>query len=326
MTGSGVRCVGAWLAAAVIAAVPALAHAQQEAPRYRSWTAGPAGGSQDMVTQLRALVQEAERANAADPRFLTDLEALADAYDESAPVELLHDDFRDGDYTEGVAWTVTRGRWWVEPAVGLRSLVAAPAASPAPTTQQQPYRRPTGEDLAAAVLGNLLGQVTGPQQQQSQQTQQTTTQTGQAAGADATPAEIQVASAIPNAFSARFEITSRARAGEFRAGVYQRSLRDGWGYQIAYAPGAAQGLRLMAVSRGQATVIGTHDGVLNLEDGRLHVIDWSRSLAGETAVGVDGKELIRVTDARLRDPFEGLGIANLGGDFALRDVSVKRGR
>jgi hypothetical protein len=305
---------------ALACAGPALA--EDEPSRYQSWGAGAGGTTQDMVKALRELIDEAEQARAADPRFLTDLKALAEAFDESAPVELIHDDFRDGDYTDGVTWQVTRGRWWVESAVGLRSVVAAPAAAPAQTRPQEPERR-AGDDLAESILGGILEQMARPREGATGEPQ---TSPHEQAGADAVPAEIEVRRSLPNAFSVRLEITSRARYGELRAGPYQASTDYGWGYVLAYGPGSQSGLRLMRLSRGQHTVIGYHDGVIDLEDGRLHVIDWNRSLTGEMTVTLDGVVRIRATDASLRDPFDGFAIANTGGDYSVRDISIRRGR
>jgi len=73
-------------------------------------------------------------------------------------------------------------------------------------------------------------------------------------------------------------------------------------------------------------VIGSHNGAIDLEDGRLHVIDWDRSVAGAMTVSLDGKVLIKATDARLRDPFDGFAMINQGGDYAVRTVSVRRGQ
>lgn len=313
---------GTCLSLALVLTAPATA---QESPRYQEWGTG-GGSTQDMVDALRGLVDEAEQARAADPRFLGDLKALADAFDGTAPVQLISDDFRDGDYTNGTAWTVTGGRWWVENAVGLRSLVAAPAASPV-TSQPEPetQQRRAGDDLAEAILGNILDQVARPRDEPAETTQQQTTQATQN-GADTTPAEIQVESPIPNAFATRIEITSRARYGELRVSPYQVSSRDGWGYQLVYTPGGPQGLRLLRMSRGQFFVVAFHDGVIDLEDGRLHVIDWNRSVSGAMTVSLDGKALIQVTDTRLRDPFDGLAISNQGGDYAIRSISVSRGQ
>jgi len=163
----------------------------QESPRYQEWGAG-GGSTQDMVKALRELVDEAEGARAADPRFLGDLKALADAFDGSAPAQLIEDDFRDGDYTVGTVWTVTGGKWWVEEAVGLRSIVAAPAAGPVvsePTPTEPPPRR-ASDDLAEAILGNILKQVTRPKDSDTTSTNQPAPSQTTQSGGDTTPAEI----------------------------------------------------------------------------------------------------------------------------------------
>lgn len=300
----------------------------QETKRYESWNGGSSGSTQDMVKALRDLVKEAEEARAADPRFLDDLKALATAFDETAPLDLISDDFGDGDYTRGTEWAVTGGSWWVESAVGLRSVVAAPAASPTVANEPEPTPpRRSSDDLAESILGGILDQMAGRDSDRAREAEQTAEpQQQQSSGADTVPADIQVAIGIPNAFAMRMEITSRARTGEFRVAAYQVSPQDGWGYQLAYSPGAQSGLRLMRVARGQHSVVAYHDGRIDLEDGRLHVLDWNRSVSGEMTVSLDGTEMIRVTDARLRDPFDGVAFSNRGGDYAVRGITVNRGR
>ena len=73
-------------------------------------------------------------------------------------------------------------------------------------------------------------------------------------------------------------------------------------------------------------MVGFHEGRLDLEDGRLHVIEWTRRLDGAMTVTLDGKAMIQAADARLRDPFDGVAFLNLGGDYAVRAVTVKRAR
>ena len=317
---------GACLSLAILITGPVSA---QESTRYESWNGGAAGSTQDMVKALRDLVEEAEQARAADPRFLDDLNALANAFDETAALDLISDDFGDGDYTNGTEWTVTSGRWWVENAVGLRSVVAAPAASPVATPDREPEPpRRSSDDLADAILNDLLGQIAGRDdypQDQDQQTAEWQDQQ-QTFGADIASADIQVATDVANAFSLRMEITSRARYGEFRVAAYQVSPQDGWGYQLAYTPVGRSGLRLMRLARGEHSVIAYRDGSIDLEDGRLHVLDWNRSVTGVMTVSLDGTQLIEVTDTRLRDPFDGIAFSNRGGDYAVRNISVKRER
>ena len=314
----------------VLAAAGALA---QEAPHYEPWgeSAGGENSTAEMVTALRNLIQEAERSRAADPHFLGDLKALANFYDIPAPVsvpaDIVRDDFRDGNFDRGTVWRVTRGRWWVESDAGLRSVVAAAGAAPAaaaePTSEPPPR---AGDDFADAVIGNILNQVLRPDDGVIEPHDHPESVPAAQTSGDSLPADIQVEVAIPNAFHARIEISSRERFGELRAGVYQVSTQNGWGYALAYSPGAQAGLRLMRVARGQHTVIGYRDGPVNLEDGRLHVIEWERGFSGEMTVSLDGVQLLRVTDTRLHDPFTLFAFANQGGDYAIRDFAIRAAR
>ena len=286
--------------------------------RYEAWQPD-GGGAEEMVKALRALIDEAEHARAADPLFLKDLKALAKKYDVARPaaraVQLMRDDFRDGDYTRGVRWTVVSGKFWVEDAVGLRTLVAQTAAQPA-TTEQQPRQREG--DLASAIIGDFLSKTLGggdsqpardePQQQQAAPTE---------------PAEIRTALSIPNAFALRMEMTSRVGEGEFHVAAYQG--RDAlYGYRVIYAPGARTGLKLVRFSPRRDRVIGSYNRRLNLEDNRLHVLEIKRGADGRMVVAMDGAKLIEVTDTAFRDPFDGIAATNMAGDYAIRAIAISR--
>jgi hypothetical protein len=78
-----------------------------------------AGGGQGapapgLVDELRALIEEASRAGAADPLFLPDLRGLANRYDKPWPQRLVFDDFGDGDYARSPAWAVASGTFSVQ--------------------------------------------------------------------------------------------------------------------------------------------------------------------------------------------------------------------
>lgn len=310
----GVIRIFACCGAAALIATSAVADDQ----RYEAWQPD-GGGAEEMVKALRALIDEAEHSRAADPLFLKDLKALANKYatatPAATPVQLMRDDFRDGDYTRGVRWTVVSGKFWVEDAVGLRTLVTQTAAQPT-ATEQQPRQREG--DLASAIIGNLLSKTLGggdsqpardePQQQQAAPTE---------------PAEIRTALSIPNAFAMRMEMTSRVGEGEFHVAAYQG--RDAlYGYRVVYAPGARTGLKLVRFSPRRDVVIGSYNRRLNLEDNRLHVLEIKRGADGRMVVSMDGAKLIEATDTAFRDPFDGFSATNMAGDYAIRDIAISR--
>ena len=305
--------------------------------RYEQWGVSVQGTStQDMVNQLRDLIRAAEQARAADPRFLGDLNALADRYDGLAQTQVpapvpvpvartvLQDDFRDGNFDRGTVWRITRGRWWIDHNAGLRSYVADQRYAPQVTTQQDPAPAPERprDDLAEAIIGNILEEVLRPEDGGAQPQPQPAPQPPPQGQGDSLPAEILAEANIPNAFSLRLELSSRERYGEFRAGVYQVSTQNGWGYALAYTPGTQTPLRLMRVSRGQHTVISYLDDAIIFEDNTLHVIEWRRDTNGRMTVTVDGNRLLDVTDRRLRDPFTLVALGNQGGDYGIRSVSL----
>jgi len=298
---------------------PALA---QQTSRYQAWQPEQVGVTRDLVKELRALVEEAERARAADPRFLDDLKSLANRYEQAAnaattapgaaqpqppsAAAIMTDDFRDGDHVNGTLWTVQRGKFWVESAVGLRTVVKP---SWGPPESGASSSGSTGTKTATDLLGGIVDQYLRAGQKPATQ--------------NADTAEIRTAASIPNAFQSRIEITSREKAGELRFGAFQGNDAAN-GYQLSYVPGVRPGLRLFRISPRGDSVLAAHDATLDLEDGRLHVIELARSRVGEISVSVDGKRLIRVTDNSLRDPFNGLALINYGGDYALRSAAVAR--
>lgn len=298
------------LAAALLlaGAAPVLAQSTTETqPRYAPWDATQQN-AQNMLKELKALIDEAERSRAANPVFLQDLRDLAAKYEATlaasttpapAPaasfVRLLSDNFSDGNYTANPAWKVSAGQYRVESSgtyVGLRSTIAAPAATASANNG----------NLAAAILGAILQ----PQ--------------GAASGGDKY-ASIYTALKISNAFAVKLELTSKFTGGRLDFGPYQGASGN-YAYRVAYFPGVKPGLQLLRVSPQGATVVAAYNNSLWLEDKRRHVIDWKRDAAGAMTVAVDGKTLITATDATLKDPFDGFLMINSGGDYAISSVAI----
>ena len=139
----------------IVAALASAGPLAAQESRYGAW-ASDGDATRGLVGELRTLVDEAELARAADPRFLRDLRDLAGRYDiaarydQPAQVELLRDTFADGEFLRSPAWSVTSGSFRVEPGWGLLSDVQA--------TQAAPVNSGSKTDLAAALIAGLLSQ------------------------------------------------------------------------------------------------------------------------------------------------------------------------
>ena len=309
----------------IITAVPVLVVLALAAPawagqHYSSWSApGAAGASgaaeatgngqadrvRKLIDELNALVDEAEKARAADPIFLRDLRDLARRYDRPWRQLVLVDDFGDGDFTAGPAWTVSSGRYWVERDWGLRSTVTAASAAP----KEEPRGKTSGRDVAISILGNILNQAVGERGQ------------GGGAPASAEPdfAAIHSPAPISNAFAIEVEMSSWKGQGRLEFGPYQGAERA-TGYRLAYTPGGP--LELLRVSaRGAATIESSRQAV-TLEDKKTHLIAWTRSVDGAMKVTLDGKETLAAADRGLRHPFDGFMIVNRGGDYIVKRAAV----
>ncbi|CCQ72168.1 protein of unknown function [Magnetospira sp. QH-2] len=286
----------------------AAAPAFSQSSRYQSWqdpaaVTAPDTTVQDLVSQLRKLVDEAEKARAADPQFLRDLRALADGHDRPWSATQIDDSFADGDYTRGPAWTVTSGRYWIESGYGLRSSVLALAQ-----TDQPQQKKMSNEQKAFALLGAVLG---------------TKTQTQQAATATAAPASaaaIHLDSAISNAFSIRVELAAWKPDGRIEFGPGQSASGDG-GYRLAYGNGGRWEL-LRVGSRG-SSVVDVTPTPQSIEDNKVHVVEWTRGRDGVMTVTLDHKPLMKATDMGYRDAFDRLLITNHAGDFTFKRVTVQ---
>lgn len=283
------------------------ASAAAQSWRYESWDS-PDDRSQQLVEELRKLIEEAERVRAADPRFLWDLRTLARRYDRPWQVELLRDDFSDGDYGNGPVWTVRAGRFFVDRSLGLRSTVAV---SPTPAAPSQGTVKGGGQqDLASTILGAILEQSLG--QRREGRTR---------ASAPAARAEIVSGVRISNAFAIRIELTSWRGEGRLELGPYT-AQGVATGYRLVYLPGGQPGLQLVRIAPGSLAVIDVYRDSLPLEDRQFHVLSWTRDRAGEMTVTVDGNEVLRTTDRAIAAPFDGVTVTNLGGDFAVRSIRV----
>jgi len=302
------RALGAFgLALLITAAAPA--SAQQS--RYSQWSDPNAPSADDrlqgFIDRLNKLIDEGEKARAADPNFLRDLRDLAGGYDRPWRHQVLSDAFIDGDYTADPAWSVTSGKYWVERGWGLRS-----AVKPGATSNTAESRPASNQEKAAQLFGAILNQALGG----GQGSQGSTTQNAPAA------AIIHAPAAISNAFAMELDFSSWSAEGEFQVAVYQGQFKGSAspGYRLTYRPGGT--LQIDRVSSRGTSVVERATKAHPLEDKKIHRIQWQRYGDGRMSVSINGTEVLTTADRGFRDAFSGLALINTGGDYIIKTVAV----
>ena len=154
-----------------------------------------------VIERLRELIRKAEQRRAADRWLIDDLRSLVRRYDRPWGVEVLRDDFSDGNYTRSPAWTVATGRFSVDRRVGLQSSVRAGQKN-----QASKPRKDSG-DSTSALIGALLDQALKKKKRKTQELLD-----------DSGHAEIYVHAPIPNSFSIRMDFGLAPKTGQ--AGVW----------------------------------------------------------------------------------------------------------
>jgi hypothetical protein len=284
---------------------------QPSSPAQGQGIAGRSADLDRLLKELEALTKEAERARAADPRFLGDLKNLVRRYSWPWKSLVARDDFRDGDYARNPAWVVSSGAFSVS-AEGLVTKVAADTRPVEPERTAEP-RKQDSDDLARALLGGVLRELSRGREADDT--------SAPARAETVTEARIGLERRIPNQFALRVELQSRPSArGLLELGVGQGPA--GLGYRLVYEAGASPGLSLVRKgTRGDAVIEAVSQRTV-LEDGRSHVLLLTRDRTGGMTLAVDGKTRFRVTDRAFRAPFDRFIITNGGGDFIIRSVAI----
>lgn len=300
-----------------VAVLPALSGTAHAENRYNAWTppsAGTAAKTEGLLKELKALVDEAEKARAADGVFLRDLRDLMARYSGTGAavpkaMQLLFDDFSDGDITRNPTWTIQSGEFWVQQGYGLRSKMSETAAA-----QPEP-QKVSKEQLALSILGAVL-------QGRNKNTNDTAQATTTTDAEPAAPAVLSAGARVSNAFALTSSFSSWTETGSFAYGVAQGT--SGAGYRVVYSPkqtARAATLQLVRLtSRGESTL--DNASITALEDQKNHSLEWMRDKYGQMQVNLDGKKILSSRDTSFRDPFDAVTLHNSGADVIVQKIEV----
>ncbi len=260
--------------------------------------------TQELIDELRGLIDAAERSRAADRRFLRDLRAALSRFDYPWRVRLITEDFRDGDYTDNPAWIVESGEFFMARRGGLHSEAVVPSLS----RRGSRDNGSSSQDLVVGILTEIL---------------RSRTDSG-SGNAEPAPrrdriAAIYLPARITNAFALSAEIAAPDPAGALEFVVYQGADRE-VGYRLSFLPGG--GVELLRDGRRSSAVIEFRDDTPVLGGGVTRVVEWTRATDGHTVVRLDGTVLFETVDRSFRDPFDGFELVNRGGEYVLRALTI----
>jgi hypothetical protein len=293
--------------------------------KYSTWSnpdqpGGTASQSSEslskIIGELNVLVDEAEKARAADPVFLRDLRALARRYSNPWGHLALSDDFSDGNFTANPTWLVSGGKIVLQKGWGLRTALAPKRIAASDTRSSDQSGNVTGRDAAVAIIGAILNQSSGESSGQTTPT---------APASQSRFSRLHTAAPIGNAFSLAMEVSSwHAHVpgkGDVRldVGPYFRGRND-VGYRLSYTSGDP--IRLLRAGMRGSSVVQQSSKRFTFEDRKTHLLLWTRDINGNMKVSVDGQVVLTAMDREFSQDFSGLTVLNRGGDFIVKNVAV----
>lgn len=206
---------------------------------------------------------------------------------------VFRDDFSDPERSRR-HWTVVSGEFSI--AGGAMRTVVQP---------QRGVRIPESgraEDIGIAILETIIGQTTG----------QRPSEPG--------PAEIYLAEDFGERFRIELELLSRQPFGELLIGPYRGNRRDG-GYRLRYTPDGDTTLALLTATGDGERVIARSSRRITLEDGRRHLLTWTRNRNGDMEIELNEQPLFSVNDPS-DGHFRGLSLLNHSGDFSVYRLRI----
>jgi hypothetical protein len=128
---------------------------------------------------------------------------------------------------------------------------------------------------------------------------------------------------IEPAFEVDISFMSGSEWGSMEVVLYGGSPEVPW-YRLVYQAAASEKrpMELVRERNGRSYTLESALSYPNLDDNKMHRLQWIRDLNGDMKVLVDGKELIKTVEVYYREPFKSLALVNKGGTYAWDSIKV----
>jgi len=243
--------------------------------------------------EIGALVDKAEKAKAADPKFLKDLRAALGTNKPYWNNRLIEEQFVDGEYSNNPRWTALFGRFGYDKKTGLSMTPSSMAG---------------GGGNASSVLSAILGGGGG------------------GAAGNGNPSDnagLTLDRSLPNAFALDVILyagtVANAQDANIRIGLTQGTNRRA-GYWITVIPGAAPSVSLHVISRSGVKRLAVASLDSAVRDGDQVRVQAQRRPDGRIRVSVNKKPLIDVNDGTYKGAYNSLVVAAGDMSASLRRV------
>jgi len=310
--------VGLILASAAIISLSGTAQAIDSNSRYQAWQP-PAGEvvqstqpgnkaeMQKMIDELNQLIDEADKARAADRTFIRDLRDVVNQYDWPWRKTLLEEDFTDGYLETKSQWKILTGDYKLKRGLGLHSNVVERQ------TTSESRQKLSDEEAAAALIGAIFDQALKKKKKKPDDTSSNQLH--------AANASIISKTTVSNAFAIELDVDVRSQQGKIELGVYQGQA-NGTGYRLVFLPGPSASIEIQRLGSRGKSIIDVADKI-NAKGDRVHHLLWTRSKQGNMNIKLNNKLILQVADRSFKDKFNGIIINNEGGEFSLQKLVVQ---
>jgi hypothetical protein len=312
--------IGLVLASVSMICLSGTAQAIDSGSRYQSWQP-PAGETvqmtqqnnqstmQNMIDELNQLIDDADKARAADRNFIQDLRDVVNQYDWPWRKTLLEEDFTDGYLETKSQWKIIAGDYKLKRGLGLHSNIVAQE----PTSKSS--EKLSDEEAAAALIGAIFNQ--------AMKTKKNKPDDSASKQQYASNASIISKTTVTNAFAIKLDIDVRSQQGEIEIGVYQ-GQPHGNGYRLVFLPGPSASIEVQRIGSRGTSIIDVADKV-NAKGDKVHQILWTRSKQGNMTIKLNDNVILKLADRTFKDKFNGVIINNEGGEFALQRMTIQGG-